>query len=123
MDVLSRLLHLAAIACSLLIIAGWGLFAVDETSAASQHTQQEIAGEAATRSPDPDPDQEAAREQAHGKVRETIDDANDVLLRPFAALGDTSGNKWVRRSVPALLSLVVFGFGLAFLARFVAGRW
>jgi hypothetical protein len=123
MDVVARLLRLAAIGCSLLIVAGWGLFAIDETSAASKKTQAEIAGDQAASVPAPNPAQEAARAAAHGQLREAIDDANDVLLRPFAALGDSYPNRWVRRSVPAILALVVFGFGLAFLSRYAAGRW
>jgi hypothetical protein len=122
MAVLERLLRLAAIVCSLLVVAGWGWFALDETSAASKSTQQEIAGREATRAPDPDPEQESARENAHGAVREAIDDANDVLLRPFAPLVENNDNKWVRRSVPAFLALVLYGFGLGLLARFAAGR-
>ncbi|HMJ33835.1 MAG TPA: hypothetical protein VK501_07950 [Baekduia sp.] len=119
---LERALRLAAIICSLLVVAGWGWFAADETGAASRDTQAEIAGQVATRTVDPDPDQERAREQAHGKVHEYVDDANDVLLRPFAAVTADSSSKWLRRSIPALLALVVYGFGLGLLARFAAGR-
>jgi hypothetical protein len=121
--VLERLLRLAAIASSLLVVAGWAWFAIDETSAASQNTQAEIAGREATRTPDPDAEQERAREQANGPVREVIEDVNDVLLRPFAPAVEGSSSAWVRRTVPALLALLVYGFGLGLLARFAAGRW
>jgi hypothetical protein len=120
--VLERALRLAAIVCSLLVVVGWAWFAADETNAASKDTQAEIAGQTAARTVDPDPDAERARERAHGKVHEAIDDANDVLLRPFAAVTEGSSSKWVRRSIPALLGLIVFGFGLGLLARFATGR-
>jgi hypothetical protein len=62
------------------------------------------------------------REKVHSKPREFVDDVNDVLLSPFAGLTDSSGSKWVRRSIPALIALLVYGFGGGFLARFAAGR-
>jgi hypothetical protein len=123
MDVIERLLRFAAIVCSLLVVAGWGWFAVDETSAASQQTQAEIAGQMATRTPSPDPDAEREREQVHSRAQEWVDDANDVLLRPFSASADGSSSQWVRRSIPALLALIVYGVGLGILARVAAGRW
>jgi hypothetical protein len=121
--VIERALRFAAIACSLLVIVGWGWFVADETSAASKQSQAEIAGQTASRSASPDPDQERAREKVNSKVHEAVDDANDVLLKPFASIADGSSSKWVRRTVPALLALLVYGFGLGLLARVAAGRW
>jgi hypothetical protein len=121
--VIERALRLAAIVCSLLVFAGWGWFVIDETSAASQQSQAEIAGQQASRTASPDPDQERDREKVNSRVHEYVDDANDVLLRPFSALTQDSASKWVRRTVPALLALIVYGFGLGLLARVAAGRW
>lgn len=111
----------AAVAC-LIVVASWGLFAVDESRAASRETQSEIAGTAASRTADPSPEQERAREREHSGAREAIDDADDVLVAPFAGLVDGAGSQWVRRSVPALLALLVYGLGLTTLARFVQIR-
>jgi hypothetical protein len=123
MDVIERLLRFAAIVCSLLVVAGWGWFAVDETSAASQQSQAEIAGQMAAQTPSPDPDAERDREKVNSPAHEYVDDANDVLLRPFTAAAEGSSSKWVRRSIPALLALLVYGLGLGILARVAAGRW
>jgi hypothetical protein len=123
MGVIERALRLAAVVCSLLVVAGWGWFAVDETSAASAESQAEIAGQLAARTASPDPDQERDREQVNSRAHEWVDDANDVLLQPFSVVADGSSSKWVRRSVPALLALIVYGFGLGLLARVAAGRW
>ncbi|WP_272475146.1 hypothetical protein [Baekduia alba] len=120
---IERALRLAAIVCSLLVVAGWGWFVIDETSAASKNSQAEIAGQAASRTASPDPDAERDREKVNSKVHEWVDDANDVLLRPFSSVGESSSSKWVRRTVPALLALLVYGFGLGLLARVAAGRW
>ena len=45
-----------------------------------------------------------------------------LLVAPFAPVTDSSSSSWVRRGIPTLLALVVYGFGLAFLARFMHGR-
>jgi hypothetical protein len=121
--VIERVLRLAAIACSLLVIAGWGWFVIDETGTASANTQAEIAGQQASRAPSPDPDQERDREKVNSSLHEVVDDANDVLLKPFASITENNDSKWVRRSVPALLALILYGFGLGLLARVAAGRW
>jgi hypothetical protein len=120
--VLEGLLRAAAIAASGIVILSFVLFAVDETRAASQRTVDQIAGQRAAGEPDPTPKQERARERAHGRVRELIDDADDVLLAPFASLAPRSSGTWVHRGVPTIAAVVVYGFGLSFLARFAKGR-
>ena len=115
-------LRWAAIVCSVLVVAGWGLFAIDEARSASKQTAEEVAGKKAATQADPSPREERAREEIHGDVREAIDDANDVLLAPFAGITDSADSKWTRRSIPALVALVVYGFGLGYLARFARGR-
>ena len=119
---LETTLRRVAVAASVIVALGWGLFAYDETKAASDLSRNEVSGRVASRTADPSPDQERAREAAHGDARELIDDANDILLAPFASIADDSSSKWARRTVPAVLALLVYGLGLAFLARFAAGR-
>ncbi len=115
------LLRAAARVASAVVLVSFALFALDETREASARSAAEVAGREAARRPVPTAGQERAREQAHGAVREAIDDANDVLLAPFA-FAEPSGGPWARRGVPALVALVVYGAGLSFLARFGHGR-
>jgi hypothetical protein len=119
--VFSTTLRLTAIVCSVLIAAGWLMFVVDETKSASAQSTDMIAGNEAATRVDLDPDQERAREKAHSATREHIDDANDILLSPFSSITAGSDNKWVRRTIPALLGLIVYGFGIGFIARFASG--
>jgi hypothetical protein len=116
------LLRTAAIAASAIVLVSFALFALDETRDASERSVAAVAGLEATRSANPNASEERARERAHSTVREAIDDANDVLVTPFAPIVENRESSWVRRGVPALLALVVYGFGLAFLARFMRGR-
>jgi hypothetical protein len=119
--VFERPLRVLAIVACLFVLAGWSAFALDEIKGASKESQSEIQGNAASTQADPSPDQERAREKIHTKPREFIDDVNDVLLKPFSWISDGSSSKWVRRSVPALIALFVYGFGLGYLARYAHG--
>jgi hypothetical protein len=115
-------LRTAAIVASAIVLVSFGLFAIDETRDASNRSVAGIAGLDATRAANPTASEERARERAHSKAREAIDDADDILVTPFAPVTDGSSSSWARRGVPTLLALLVYGFGLAFLARFMRGR-
>ena len=119
---LEGLLRAAAIVATGIVVVSFALFAVDEARTASNRTVQQIEGRQAAATPAPSPTAERARERAHGRVREAIDDADDVLVAPFASLAPTDQGTWARRGVPAVAAVLVFGFGLAFLARFAKGR-
>ena len=116
---LERPLRILALALSLVVVAGFTLFALDDFNRASAQSRDRIAGlEAAA----PAPAAERAREERDGRGREAIDDANDILLRPFAAIVAGSQSRWVQRGVPALLGLLVYGFLLGYLARYTRGH-
>ncbi len=115
---IERLLRILAISLSLIVFAGFGMFAIDEFNSASTHQTNELAGyEQAA----PTPAGERQREARHSTLREYIDDANDVLLAPFADIVG-SGSRWAQRGVPALLGLFFYGFVLGYAARFMHGR-
>jgi hypothetical protein len=119
--VLAGPLRAASVVASAIVIISFGLFALDETRAASERSAAETAGQEAARTADPNPAQERARERVHSDARELIDDADDILLSPFAWAAPDSGGKWAQRGVPALLAVLVYGIGLAFLARAASG--
>jgi hypothetical protein len=116
--VLERSLRTIAIVLSVIIALGFCLFAVDEFKRASSGQTNELKGyEKAA----PSPAGERQRERRNSTVREYIDDANDILLKPFAGFVN-SGSRWVQRGVPTLLGLLIYGFLLGYLARFMRGR-
>ena len=126
---LSGPLRLLATVCSLVVLLSFAAFAIDEARSGSNASQAGIAGGQlgpAASSPsgyaNPTPAEEKVREAAHGTVRELLDDGDDILMAPFASVSDSSSSSWVRRGIPALIGLLVYGFGLAFLSRFAAGR-
>jgi hypothetical protein len=107
-------LRAAAVLVSAIIVVSWALFVVDELRSASNHQLAEVVAPSAT--------ERAKRDRGHGTVRRAIDRADDVVLAPFAWVTQDSGSTWARRTVPAVLGLLVWGVGGAFLARFARGR-
>jgi hypothetical protein len=123
-------IRFVAIAISVVVVLGLAMFAIDETDKGSKTQQAKLERELGTTSVPvaPNERQESRREADHGAVREAIDDANDVLLKPFAELVD-SDSAWVNHGIPALLALLIYGFGLGMLANMLpkqrqhAGDW
>ena len=104
-------------------------FAVNQTSNASQNQVKAISGgsgveaESATKVPDPPKDVEQLREQENDKFHEFVDDVDDVLVSPFTGIID-SEDIWVRRLVPLVLALLIYGLGGLYLARAMGlRRW
>src|SRR5919112_5483349 len=119
---MGSLIRLVAMVASALVLFGFAYFATDEMSRGSQNQQNELQNqlEGSTYDPAPvapSPEQEADREKVNGTVRELVEDANDLLLGPFAAVVDGSEDRWVTHGVPALLALLLYGVGLGMLAN------
>jgi len=95
------------------IALSFGLFAAEQASDASHGQVNAVV--------DPGGATERQRESHHTKARETIDDVNDVILRPFAAPLSTD-NVWVKRGVPTLLGLLAYGLLLLYVARLIKVR-
>lgn len=106
--------------CSLVVAASFTLFAVEELNTASHQSRvgvrstPETAGAASVRAP-------ALDGEATSGARRALDDANDALLAPFAGLTDFD-SAWATRGLPAVLGLLLYGFGLGYLARFARGH-
>jgi hypothetical protein len=107
-----------AVALSAIVALGFVLFAIDEVDKGSKTQQDKLERELGSTSTPISPSQreEEIRERHQSTFREAVDDANDVVLAPFANLVD-SDNVWVEHGVPALLALLIYGFGLGMLAN------
>lgn len=117
---------------SALVLLGFAFFAVDEMDRGSETQQKALQSELDGQLADadlhadvtpvaPSPREETWRERENSSFREVVDDANDVLLSPFSDLVD-SDNGWVNHGIPALLGLLLYGFGLGMLARMLPER-
>jgi hypothetical protein len=127
--VIATVLRWAAILASAFVALSFLFFAVDQTSNASKNSVREISGQSnvkaenVTKLPNPPRAVENVREQENDGFHEFVDDVDDVLLAPFTGISN-SNNIWLRRSIPALIALLLYGVGGMYLAR-AAGlrRW
>ena len=55
-------------------------------------------------------------------IRKALDEASSTLTSPFSEAFGHSSSEWAKRGVQLLLALVVYGFGLGFLARMIRVR-
>jgi hypothetical protein len=107
----------STLACAILLIS-FGLFAIEQAKGGSQQQQNKVEG---INQPSPSPQNEREREKAHSKVREAIDDADDVLVAPFSGVVN-SGGIWTKRAVSTLLALLVYGLLARVLIAYIPGR-
>ena len=126
---IANIIRWASIFCSSVIVLSFLFFAVEQTSNASENSVRQITGEAnvkaesITKLPNPPAKVEEAREKENSGFHEFIDDVDDILLSPFTGITNST-NIWVRRIVPAIIGLLLYGLGGMYLAR-AAGlrRW
>jgi hypothetical protein len=124
---IARAVTWASTIAALVLVASFGLFAIDQARDGSKQQVAKLGSKLEPSSAstnvnqaDPSPRTERAREKKHGDVREAIDDANDVLVSPFASVVD-SKSIWTQRGVPSLIALLLFGVGLRILAAYLPG--
>jgi hypothetical protein len=121
MSFLTGLMRLASRVICLIVIAWFVVFVVDQTRAASTHQQNEVIGSSAPAS------KASSESTASGARREstlhrTLDETSNALTSPFAGAVSGSHSEWTIHIVKTVLALLVYGFGLAFLARFLRVR-
>jgi hypothetical protein len=111
---LARLLRFGSLAACFVVIASFAMFAFAQVNGASQQQQSEIAGGYTTPT--------AAPPARHSDLRRAIDNANQRITSPFSGVTAGTHSQWLINGVQAMLALLVFGFGLGYVARFVRVR-
>lgn len=95
------------------MLAWFVVFAVDQSKAAANHQLGELAGTTQQAQSSPPAKQSSATK--------TLDQVAKAVTTPFASL--TSGRSpWVAHGLDTLLVLLIYGFGIGFLARMVRLR-
>jgi hypothetical protein len=113
---IASLLRLAARVICLIVIAAFVVFVVNQTSSASTHQQNELNGGSSSSS-------SATPSKAHeSTLHRTLDEASDALTSPFSSITSGWSSQWAIRSLKLVLALLVYGFGLGYLARFIRVR-
>jgi hypothetical protein len=106
---IARVLRLVSIAICAIAVLYFAAFALDQTSSASSRQQAEV-NETAPSSGDP------SKTKQQSGLREALDEAFGKLASPFTGVV-SSTSAWTLHIVDTLLVLIVYGFGLGFLAR------
>jgi hypothetical protein len=109
--VIQRGLRTLAFVSCLLVSVSFAMFVADQAGGASSQAVAEIG------SPNPRPHQVSTH---HGQPRRFIDGAARTLTAPFRALVHSS-SVWTVEIFETFAALLVYGFGLGFLARFTSG--
>jgi hypothetical protein len=107
-------LRLASIVICLIVIASFLVFAVNQTSSASGHQREEL-GET------PAPAQTLAKPHENS-IHKGLDEVSETLTSPFGGIVSDASSEWANRTVRLILALLVYGFGLGYLARLVRVR-
>ncbi len=110
-----RLLRVASFVICAIVIVSFAIFAFNQTKSASQSQQEAVLGAPSTTASA----SRAAVPAAHHEsaVRKAIDEASSELTSPFSAITSGSSSEWAIRGAKLLLTLLVYGFGLGYLAR------
>jgi hypothetical protein len=117
---LSTLLRLGSrIACAIVLVS-FALFAIDQAGSASAHQQREVneGAPAGTATPVP----KSGGEGGKSSLRKAIDEASSDITSPFSAATAGWKNEWAIRGTLTALALLVYGFGIGFLARVLRVR-
>jgi predicted PurR-regulated permease PerM len=116
-------LRVASLVICLIVVASFAIFVLNQTSSASTHQQQELNGEGAATTTTPGTPGSPKPSSPHkSTLHRAIDDASNELTSPFSGITSGSSSQWVKRSVNLVLTLIVYGFALGFLARVIRVR-
>jgi hypothetical protein len=119
---LATLLRLATITICLIVAASFALYAVNQTSTASAHQQESLASGGAV-APANTPEGQIDTTETHTTgVRGVIDEITNTVTSPFHGATASSNSEWAKRGANLGFTLLVYGFGLGFIARFVRVR-
>lgn len=120
-NAVSKLIRVASVVICLIAAVSFLLFAVDQTSTASGHQQEELAGTTTTPAATGAGGQTTSASDAkENGVREALDQATEDFSAPVSSL--TSSSEWGSRGLRLIFVLLVYGFGLGYLARVLRVR-
>ena len=111
-------LRYLSIAITATLVLSFVMFVSDQSASGTAH---EVATLNSENDPTTAPATPAPKPPAkqHGEPRKTIDDVANKLTQPFEGFAGNSKSKWIKKGVPTLIALLLFGFGLSLLAGYL----
>jgi hypothetical protein len=120
---LASVLRLASVVLCLIVGVSFVLFVVDQTGSASAHQQAELNNETtATGVPNPSAGKGASKDAGKSSARKKIDEVSESITSPFSFATEATSSEWLSRGIGLVLTLLVYGFALSFLARMIRVR-
>jgi hypothetical protein len=107
--VFHRPLAFVSFACCALVVASFAFFASDQLAGVSRHQQDELL---------PSGKRVSAPRTGHAQPRAAIDGAAAKLTQPYQGFID-SRNEWLERGLPTGVALLVYGFGIGAIVRYL----
>lgn len=112
---LGKLLRFASIAICVLVALSFLIFAADKTKTASGGQQAALANGA-------EHGREAHTKEKKSGFHKAIDEAASQFTSPFADIVSSASSEWGSQMIKLLLALLVYGFGLGYIARLIRVR-
>ena len=106
----------------LVVVASFAIFAYDQAKGASTHQQEVLAKGASSNTSAESTASYPTSAANESSVRKVIDEASNELASPLSGITSGSSSPWVIHGVDLLVILVIYCFGLAFLARVLQSR-
>jgi hypothetical protein len=119
---IARLLRLASMVICLAVFASFAIFAVDQASSRANREQEPLSNRAVATTSLATPEAANAQSTPKSGFQRTIEDASNELTSPFSGITAGSSSEWAVRGVDLVLALIVYGFGLGYLARMLVVR-
>jgi hypothetical protein len=119
---IAGVLRLVSVALCLIVVVSFGLFVVHDTSVASAHQQAVLRTGALPGQPLPPGAVPPSTGSHGGSLRHTIDEVAKAITSPFSGITEGFSSQWLIRGVDLALALLVYGFGLGYLARLIRVR-
>jgi uncharacterized membrane protein YraQ (UPF0718 family) len=122
MVLLTRAMRVGSCVICAIVIVAFVVFVANETNTASAH-QQEVVNGLSGASPIVGGKPEAPKTSTHkSSIHEALDEASNTFTSPFSGITAGTTSAWTVHGVNLLLALLVYGFGLGYLARLLRVR-
>lgn len=121
LSAIAKLLRLASFVICLIVIASFIVFAANKTKSASNEQQNVLKGTPAATPNSQTPAGKGSKPHK-STLHKDLDEASSELTSPFDGIFSGSHSEWGKRGGELVLALLVYGFGLGYVARILRVR-
>ena len=121
MSSFAGVLRLASLVICVIVIAAFAVFAFDQVKGASAHQQRAVAAGTPSNTNGEESSMSKTSPAQLSAPHRVLDEVSNSLTSPFSRITAGSSSAWATHGVNLLLTLILYGFGLGFLARGLIG--